>query len=486
MPTHSKIPPPPNYFSRSVQIRLFALVCSLMLVLLLMGEVAKEKNWEWMWKLGAPAEDPAVSGQGDAAQATDLHERDDPASLDTRPAASSESDRRQADRQEPTVGAEKAPTLSGDADFRTSMQKGWEWILRQAGRDLERPSVLALEQGVASRPLSAAAAQAWQANLNELNLRWEGYLDILGRAASQDETRIDSPDSLKWLEVLHRLRQHWNRTHRTLLGLSDQPVSAEVQRTCHEVLRQWDQVFLSRVEDDRPLKRADDAAWYRLFTRLEAASDDAADYVSFAQLFRQPQVYRGQRVRIRGTARRGFRVHDRPGSPIESYLVLWVRPEGPVDSPLVVYCREMPAGFPPLPDRDQSGRMAELNEPVELDAYFFKRWLYQSESGPNRAPLLLAMRPTWEPATEQDSRLPSAMTVLTLILVIAVVSVGIAGLLFRASPRSPAEKYWPQTAGVPSGEVRTVAEQLRDLEREHQVEPPANPTPDQDGENQES
>jgi hypothetical protein len=48
-------PTPPNYFARRQQYRLLALVFSLMVILLLMGEVAKPQNWRWMWGRGGAA-----------------------------------------------------------------------------------------------------------------------------------------------------------------------------------------------------------------------------------------------------------------------------------------------------------------------------------------------------------------------------------------------------------------------------------------------
>lgn len=41
---------PPNYFSRAQQYRLLTLVFTLLLVLFLMAEAAKPKNWQWMWQ----------------------------------------------------------------------------------------------------------------------------------------------------------------------------------------------------------------------------------------------------------------------------------------------------------------------------------------------------------------------------------------------------------------------------------------------------
>ena len=50
-----KLRSPPNYSSRRVQYRLMILVGMLMVVILLMVEAAKPKNWDWMWGGQPPA-----------------------------------------------------------------------------------------------------------------------------------------------------------------------------------------------------------------------------------------------------------------------------------------------------------------------------------------------------------------------------------------------------------------------------------------------
>ncbi len=45
-----KSPPPRNYFARKEQYRLLMLVSTLMLVLVMMNEARKPRNWRWMWR----------------------------------------------------------------------------------------------------------------------------------------------------------------------------------------------------------------------------------------------------------------------------------------------------------------------------------------------------------------------------------------------------------------------------------------------------
>ena len=54
--------PPPNYFARGEQLRLFFLCTMLMLVLVMMNEARKPANWDWLWAGQANA-DAQVSAE---------------------------------------------------------------------------------------------------------------------------------------------------------------------------------------------------------------------------------------------------------------------------------------------------------------------------------------------------------------------------------------------------------------------------------------
>ena len=155
-------------------------------------------------------------------------------------------------------------------------------------------------------------------------------------------------------------------------------------------------------------------------------------------MFSQPNEYRGKLVKIRGDVRLGYHVpsrHTRFG--IEGYNVLWVRPADGVDSPMVVYCRELPGGFPTVSERGGTGEGTRLDEEVEFTGLFFKRWLYRSRSGLNLAPLFLARVTHWQPrqAGTANAQPPATSgVVLTLgVLVIALLAGGIAWWVYRTS-----------------------------------------------------
>ena len=69
--------------------------------------------------------------------------------------------------------------------------------------------------------------------------------------------------------------------------------------------------------------------------------------VGYLQLFRQSKEYRGKLVTIRGRARQAYSVAAPQNDfGIKSYQVFWVRAEGGVNSPIVVYAAGRAGGVP--------------------------------------------------------------------------------------------------------------------------------------------
>ena len=137
---------------------------------------------------------------------------------------------------------------------------------------------------------------------------------------------------------------------------------------------------LAAVRDDYPFLAGDTPAWFGLLTilrdtdeaALAAASGGPATYV---QLLRQPSAYRGRLVTLRGTMRRVVAVPAPENDDgFEHYYQTWLTPQDDPSSLIVVYCLNLPQGFP-------TG--AELEEPVSLVGFFFKRWGLPS---PGQAP----------------------------------------------------------------------------------------------------
>ncbi len=145
------------------------------------------------------------------------------------------------------------------------------------------------------------------------------------------------------------------------------------------------------IKDDTVFRPAEYDVWFRSMEQIRRMSGPAlmqlpAAEVGFAQLFRQPDSYRGRVVGLSGTIKRSHyvRAHENPFG-IDGYWQCWLQPVGSLD-PIVVYVPELPAEFPAGQD---------VHEDVRVTGVFFKRWAYESKSGIRSAPLVLGSIVSW-------------------------------------------------------------------------------------------
>ncbi|MBN2023762.1 MAG: hypothetical protein JW809_13325 [Pirellulales bacterium] len=152
--------------------------------------------------------------------------------------------------------------------------------------------------------------------------------------------------------------------------------------------------WLAAIKDNTVLRPAEDAAWFgllKILARTEPAALAKASIgrVTRIELFEQLPAYRGELVTVRGTVRGALRKEPPSNAAgIARYDQLWIEPEDSPGWPVVVYCLELPEGFP-----TGDG----LAEPVAVTGFVFKRWLYRSKRGMEVAPLLLARGVDWRP-----------------------------------------------------------------------------------------
>src|SRR5262249_39498868 len=118
-------------------------------------------------------------------------------------------------------------------------------------------------------------------------------------------------------------------------------------------------------------------------TSSEAFANSARRDLTYAHLFEEPEKYRGEVVHYQGRLKR-VRQFDAPEF-IRDYLPViyecWLfdlKVYGA--NPLGVLVTELPRG---VPVKEQ------LDIPVTVDGYFFKRWRYQAGDGWRDAPLLI-------------------------------------------------------------------------------------------------
>ncbi len=152
---------------------------------------------------------------------------------------------------------------------------------------------------------------------------------------------------------------------------------------------------LGKVEDNTYFRPAENDAWFELLGRLQQTDSEqllkeTLGELTYAQLLKQPEVYRGRVVTIGGTLRREEVVRPQPNKlGVEAYHRLIIQPRGGGHWPFVVYCLELPVGFP---------RGEGLQVPLSVTGFFFKNWSYAWEEGLGTAPVVLARSVDWQPA----------------------------------------------------------------------------------------
>lgn len=155
--------------------------------------------------------------------------------------------------------------------------------------------------------------------------------------------------------------------------------------------------YLDSIRDDRPFRSAERDAWFHLFEILASTEEGVLENastgrVTFIQLFRQSEAYRGELVTIQGTVVRAHRL-DAPKNDrgIESYYQIWIRPADNQHFPMVAYVLHLPDGFP---------LGMEVAEDMEITGFFFKRWAYLAGDTVRTAPVVLARTGRWYRAPE--------------------------------------------------------------------------------------
>ncbi len=146
------------------------------------------------------------------------------------------------------------------------------------------------------------------------------------------------------------------------------------------------------VKDNATFIPAERTAWALLWdevrrtpsTNLERQAIGTATY---AQLVNQPNLYRGLPVRVRGRVLRES-VKRAPENllGITAYHQLVLAPIGGGDWPVMIYCLNLPKGFP---------RGEGLKVDLTVVGLFFKNWSYPYEGGMGLAPVIVTNAIDW-------------------------------------------------------------------------------------------
>jgi hypothetical protein len=433
--------PPPNYFSRSTQVRVLMMVFSLLLVIVLMSEARKPENWAWMWA-GAKTRDSATAIDADV----DTLLPPEPARTEDPPGTVYASDSAAA---RPALSTELAETLTAvddDEDARQRIRRdAWRGLLKRLSRDERMVLGRILRNARGGPDLSSEDRRAWTSTWSQLDHHWSEYLTSANDAVLVANEELPAEQRTQLLNVLRDLEVEWTK----LLGralravLDDRPWTELERGELAKLQSTLDELALAAIRDDMVWRPEEQTAWFRSFEKLMALTDQDArrqslGAVGFVQLFRQTNEYRGQLVTVTGTAELAYHVPaPKNDLGIERYYVFWLRPGDGADAPIVAYALELPDGFPAV-----GNDHTNLREEMTFTGYFFKRWAYGARDGIRTAPLVLAKRPTWQPTPPfLSAKRPSPGAIVAVVLAIAVLAISIARWVYTSSNSRVAPRH---------------------------------------------
>ena len=175
--------------------------------------------------------------------------------------------------------------------------------------------------------------------------------------------------------------------------------------------------YFDSVRDDTTFRPQESDAWFHLLKILkdndrETLEKRSSGRVTYAQLFKQSNEYRGELVTVAGNVRRAHPLEaPKNAYGIERYYRTWLQPADNTSLPIVIYCLYLPRGFP-------TGM--KVNEEVEITGFFFKRWTYRAQNDLQTAPVLLARTVRWYQRPAVGEGLPAGPGVLLLIVGVAI------------------------------------------------------------------
>lgn len=383
--------PPPNYQQRSTKVKVFALVALLMGVLWAAERSRDPNSWDWFWRLEQKPEETRNRLEPKLSRGT--HDAPGTIVQSNEPADETVEEDASEPPAEPTELA---------------WRQGWKDIYAQLDPTERTLLFEILAQGRGEHRLGPAALDQASQLVLKLNDSWNSY----GEAARQSLADLKPDDRESWQTILREVNDRWSTRTRPPLEAAAQGVAVPSEQVAG--LRRFqetlDRLALNLVRDDSPLRPDESDIWFRLMSL--AARTPAADLrkqalrgVTYLQMFKQSNHYRGDLIRIDGIVRGGWKARavNNPWG-LEHYYVLWIHPTDGPNAPIVVHARTLPEGFPEIKERAEDGQHAKLHEDVVLDGFFLKRQAYLGADGTYTAPLMIAKSVHWRPELSSESR----------------------------------------------------------------------------------
>lgn len=433
---------PPNYSSRGMQFRLMVLVASLMIVLVAMDEARKPENWAWM---GFKNTEQTSTGPVDSEvspRLADLFSPHDNANSLFQAMAESTLN---SDDEPPTEEQAAADLVEKGTLERIllplfrSLDNEQRWKLTQILDSIINTQSWTQDDAADRTVLAERITSLTAAVITQLH-------DEAVRAAVAElppsETAVDtSTIKTEWDELLQEMTARCQLLAKVVeQGAFPEDATVGDIESLTETSAAWNSVLMSQIEDlSIGLRKDELTAWFRMAQQLERwqASGEKVEPVPVSnyELAQQPNLYRGKWVQIKGDVRRVDRVAVPPAfESIAPGWLLLIRPSYGPDNVISVYCRDLPEKFP-RPSADQTS--LEMQEPIEIDAVFFKREGYQATDVTRVTARLIGNLPAWTRKAEPETANREINgTTLTLIVVFnLVLAIGVAWWAARTTRR---------------------------------------------------
>ncbi|MEE2643269.1 MAG: hypothetical protein VX768_21750 [Planctomycetota bacterium] len=416
-----------HFSTRAVKLRIFALVCGVMIVLVLMFEAGKPDNWEWM---GFPDAEPAIDTRylSNVYPVSRDQQKSNPGGEEIfREPGGSDPEKSDPAKKEPAPEpVDGESKVSPDDPF---LQPGyvvaektfWDASYKKLNY---RQRMLLLEGLYRARrggELAEQKASEWlriSEEISNANDRYQG--DIVQFMTTLGES---DPERGQLSQTLFQLQNRWTRFHRILLAIgnpeSGEPIDATELDNLQQVV---DRTAFGFVEDNALQSFVNDQpAMFRLIERVQVekpgavSSGGTAETVQFAQLYKETDRLRGEKVTFEGEIRAAYWFQPTPNFlGVDRLYAFWIQIVG-AQNPVAVYSLSVPGGFVAnLDDHDQSNPV-ELREKVRITGLLFQKMVYAAEDGQRIAPVVFTDQFLWQAEEPEKGNASGELPGMTIL-----------------------------------------------------------------------
>lgn len=385
----------PDYSSRSAKLRLFVMVCAVMLVVALMFEARNPRNWDWLGFLETEPE------------------------IETSYLSHLANPQRDQSPESPSTGEKKTPLQNqpkpnDESELERAQKRFWDAAYKSLNL---RQRVLLLEGLYLFRngqTLPESQASEWLRMIEEFSVSQDHFQSDIVAYISKLSERDEERGRLS--KLLFELKERWDRHFRVLEAIGNREetteLSPELRKDLTSLQLTLDRSYLDFVKDNSLQSvKTDQPAMYRLLDILREGGDSMGvtqqktesqdpEKVQFIQLYKETNRLRGRSIRFEGEIRGAYSMDLEPNYlGINKLYVFWVLING-AQNPTAVYTLNAPADFViPLDQLNDSDQMT-IKEPVEVRGILFQKMVYAANDRQRIAPVVFASGVNWKPVID--------------------------------------------------------------------------------------